>query len=136
MKFMRIPNAALVALACAWVALAWIAFPWQVWLFGLPLMVVAYLLAGVLYASGAFGAGDLKMAAAMSPWFIGADPAPVMRLVCACLIGALVAHRLLRATPFRAAAGDWSSWTHPKFPMGLALSGVLIFHPVLAAISS
>lgn len=133
MKFMRIPNPALIALAVAWAALAWIAFPWQVWLFGLPLMAFAYVLGGLFYAAGIFGAGDLKMAAAMSPYFIGANPSLVMFLIAACLLAAVVAHRLVRLTPFRRAVPDWASWTNPKFPMGLGLSGVLIFHPLLAA---
>ncbi len=137
MKFMRIPNEALVTLALSWVLLAWLIVPWQVWLVGLPVMVLAYVVAGLLYATGAYGAGDLKMMAAMSPFFIGADPRHVMLLFAACLLGALIAHRGARLIPaFRGAAPDWASWTHRKFPMGLALSGLLIFHPILAAISS
>jgi prepilin peptidase CpaA len=32
---------------------------------------------------------------------------------------------------FRAATPDWESWTHRDFPMGLALSGTLVFFPLL-----
>jgi prepilin peptidase CpaA len=34
---------------------------------------------------------------------------------------------------FRTAVPDWESWTHKKFPMGLALAGTLIFYPLLAS---
>jgi hypothetical protein len=35
----------------------------------------------------------------------------------------------MRALPaVRRALPDWASWTHPRFPMGLGLAGLLIFY--------
>ena len=65
----------------------------------------------------------------MAPFFVGADIRFVMALFAACLLGAFVSHRGLRMVgPFRAATADWLSWTHKDFPMGLALSGTLVFY--------
>jgi prepilin peptidase CpaA len=65
----------------------------------------------------------------MAPFFIGGDLRMILGLFAACLLSAFAAHRLGRAIPaFRARTADWLSWTHKKFPMGLALSGTLIFY--------
>ena len=56
----------------------------------------------------------------------------VFALFAACLLGAFVAHRGVKLIgPFRHATQDWESWTHKDFPMGLALSGTLVFHLLL-----
>jgi prepilin peptidase CpaA len=58
-----------------------------------------------------------------------ADIRFVLALFAACLLGAFATHRGMRAlVPVREATADWASWTHKDFPMGLALSGTLIFH--------
>ena len=89
----------------------------------------------IVNAAGLVGAGDAKFAAAMAPFFITADVRLLLGLFAACLLGAFFAHRLARAVPaVRRATAEWASWTARKFPMGLALSGTLIFFPVLAAI--
>jgi prepilin peptidase CpaA len=80
-------------------------------------------------AAGLFGAGDAKFAAVMAPFFVGADIRLVLGLFSACLLAAFFTHRLGRMIPaLRRAFPDWESWTHAKFPMGLALSGTLIFY--------
>lgn len=135
MKFMKIPNKAVVALAAVWAATGWIALPWQVWLAGFGLMAVVLVAGFIVNAAGLVGAGDAKFAAAMAPFFITADVRLLLGLFAACLLGAFFAHRVARAVPaVRRATADWASWTARKFPMGLALSGTLIFFPVLAAI--
>jgi prepilin peptidase CpaA len=56
----------------------------------------------------------------------------VFALFAACLLGAFFSHRGVRLiAPFRQASQDWASWTHSDFPMGLALSGTLIFYPLM-----
>ncbi len=106
MKTMKIPNKAVMALGAGFLG----------------------------NAAGLFGAGDAKFAAVMAPFFIGADARFVMGLFAACLLGAFASHRLAARIPtFRAATADWASWTNKDFPMGLALSGTLIFY-LLAAL--
>lgn len=134
MKAMKIPNKAVMALAIGFVVLGLIVLPFKAYLWALGLGAVV-LAAGFLgTAAGLFGAGDAKFAAAMAPFFIGADLRFVLGLFAACLLGAFVSHRAMRALPaMRRATPDWASWTHDKFPMGLALSGTLIFY-LLAAV--
>ena len=131
MKFMRIPNLANYALALVWLVfgLALVAFgllPLAGWAWGIGLGL-AVLVAGFLASTARLvGAGDAKFAAAMAPFFLGLPWTFAYMLFAACLLGAFAAHRTLRAIgPFRSATGDWASWTHAKFPMGLALAGAL-----------
>ena len=139
MKSMKIPNKAVMALGAAFlivglglVLTGLLTFTAFLWALGLGLIV---LVAGFLgNAAGLFGAGDAKFAAVMAPFFIGADARFVMGLFAACLLGAFASHRLAARIPtFRAATADWASWTNNDFPMGLALSGTLIFY-LLAAL--
>lgn len=139
MKSMKIPNKAVLALLAGFV-LAGLALvllqllPPMAFLWALALGAVV-LVAGFLgNAAGLFGAGDAKFAAAMAPFFVGADLRFVLGLFAACLLAAFASHRLAGRIPaFRAATADWQSWTHKDFPMGLALSGTLIFY-LLAAL--
>jgi prepilin peptidase CpaA len=129
MKFMKIPNKAVLALAAVWLLAGLLAVPWQVWLWGWALGAIVLVLGFVANAAGLVGAGDAKFAAAMAPFFASADLRFVLALFAACLLGAFAAHRGMRAmAPVRLAAPDWVSWTNKDFPMGLALSGTLIFH--------
>ncbi|MBU9699230.1 prepilin peptidase [Rhodobacteraceae bacterium HSP-20] len=137
MKFMKIPNTAVLALAGAYVVLGLPALPFDLYLWGLALGAIT-LVAGFLVATlRLVGAGDAKFAAAMAPYFAGSSLSLVSTLFAGCLIAAFLAHRLLRALPaFRRATPDWESWTHVKFPMGLALSGTIIFYFVIALLIS
>jgi prepilin peptidase CpaA len=139
MKSMKIPNKAVMALGAGFLIIGLglvltglLPFTAFLWALGLGLIV---LVAGFLgNAAGLFGAGDAKFAAVMAPFFIGADARFVMGLFAACLLGAFASHRLAARIPtFRAATADWASWTNKDFPMGLALSGTLIFY-LLAAL--
>ena len=139
MKTMKIPNKAVMALGAGFLIIGLglvltglLPFTTFLWALGLGLIV---LVAGFLgNAAGLFGAGDAKFAAVMAPFFIGADARFVMGLFAACLLGACASHRLAARIPtFRAATADWASWTNKDFPMGLALSGTLIFY-LLAAL--
>ncbi|MDO8985764.1 prepilin peptidase [Cypionkella sp.] len=134
MKFMKIPNKAGLALLILWLVLGLILVPFKLWLWGWALAACVLVAGFILNAGGAVGAGDAKFAASMAPIFIHADIRFVLGLYAACLLGAFAAHRLARLIPpFRAATIDWQSWTHKDFPMGLALSGTLIFY-LLAAL--
>ena len=128
MKFMKIPNKAVIALLVVWLVIGPLVMPLQSWLWGWTLGAAVLIAGFIANAAGLLGAGDAKFAAAMAPFFIAADPRFVLGLYAACLLGAFFSHRLMRLLPpFRAATEDWASWTHKDFPMGLALSGTLIF---------
>jgi prepilin peptidase CpaA len=128
MRSMRIPNQAVLALAAAYLVTGPFVLAFGTYLWGWALGAIVLAFGFVLNAGGALGAGDAKFAAAMAPYFVRSDLRFDMGLAAACLLGAFAAHRLMRLTPFRSATSDWASWSHPRFPMGLALSGMLIFY--------
>lgn len=134
MKFMKIPNNAVMALLAVWLVVGLLAvaltpLPIKAWAFGWALAAVVLVAGFVANAAGIIGAGDAKFAAAMAPFFIGGDLRLIFALYAACLLGAFATHRLARAIPpLRRVTADWASWTNKDFPMGLALSGTLIFY--------
>jgi prepilin peptidase CpaA len=137
MKFMKIPNKSVIALLLVWLLIGPLAIlltglPAMDWLWGWALAAIVLVIGFVANALRLVGAGDAKFGAAMAPFFVGADLRMVFALFAACLLGAFAAHRGIRLIgPFRAATADWASWTHKDFPMGLALSGTLVFHLLL-----
>jgi len=136
MRFMKIPNKAVIALALVWLLVGVFLVPVNVWLWGWALAAIVLVAGFVSNAAGLIGAGDAKFAAAMAPFFVNADIKLVLVLFTSCLIGAFAAHRLARMIPaVRSATTEWASWTHKDFPMGLALSGTLIFY-ILALVRS
>lgn len=129
MKFMKIPNKAVLAMAAVSLVVGLVVFPFQTWLWGLALLAIVLVIGFVVNAAGLIGGGDAKFAAAMAPVFVTADLRFFYLLAAACLIGAFIGHRVARRVPaIRAAAPDWTSWGHKQFPMGLTLAGMLLFY--------
>ncbi len=134
LKRMKIPNKAVLTMAAIWPLIGWMLVPFDAWLWGFALMAIVLLLGYLAYTTGTFGAGDAKYAAAMAPFFVGADYAWLMLLIASCLIGALITHRIMRGIPaIRRMTPDWESWTQRRyFPLGFALSGIVVFYLVAA----
>jgi prepilin peptidase CpaA len=133
MKVMKIPNKAVMAMAGVWVAFGWLTVSWTDWAWGFAIMGIVLAVGFVMSTFRMLGAGDAKFAAAIAPFFVGADPLLVMGLVAASLLGAFVVHRILRGIPaVRSATPDWISWTHSKFPGGLALAAIIIIYHLAA----
>jgi prepilin peptidase CpaA len=133
MKFMKIPNKAVLALLLVYFLVGLFVFPLKVYGWGWALAAILLLIGFIATSVGLTGAGDAKFAAAMAPFFATADIRLVLALFAACLLGAFASHRVLKFVPvYRAASADWESWTRKDFPMGLALSGTLLFYPLLA----
>lgn len=129
MRYMKIPNTAVLALGAVWLVVGILVVPFESWLWGWALAAIVLTGGFIANAAGLLGAGDAKFAAAMAPFFALSNLRFDLGLLAACLLGAFASHRLLRLVPqFRAAAPEWASWTHEDFPMGLALSGMLIFY--------
>lgn len=134
MKFMRIPNKAVLALTAVFLVVGLAALPLEVWAWRWTHLLVVLAIGFVSNLAGVIGAGDAKYAAAMAPFFPASDLRLVLALLAAAIVGAFISHRAARAIgPVRAMTADWASWTHKDFPMGLALSGTLIFY-LLAAL--
>jgi prepilin peptidase CpaA len=70
----------------------------------------------------------------MAPIFVGTDIAPLLLIIFASMVGALVLHRIARSIPaIRNMTPNWDSWTQKRyFPFGLALSGIVVFYLVAA----
>jgi prepilin peptidase CpaA len=133
MARMKIPNKAVLAMAALWPLLGWIVMPLNLWLWGFAIMAIVLVAGFVGNAAGLFGAGDAKFAAAMAGVFTGGDPIFIATLYAVCSLGAFAVHRGLRAIPaLRNMTPDWASWTHNKFPMGLALASMVVLY-LLAA---
>jgi prepilin peptidase CpaA len=117
MKFMKIPNKAVLTVLIGFALLGLLVLPLQ----------------DYAWRWLQFGAGDAKFAAAMAPFVAYGDFLFVIYLFSAVLLAAFVSHRLLRAwPPFRRASPDWESWRRRDFPMGLALGGTLLFYLMIA----
>ena len=129
MKYMKIPNKAVLALAGVFLVIGPIALPLEAWAWRWVHLAAILGIGFVMTISGLVGAGDAKFAAAMAPFVALGDLRVFLAIFAASLIAAFVAHRSMRAVPaFRQAVPDWASWTHAKFPMGLALSGALVLY--------
>ncbi len=134
MKFMKIPNKAVLALGAVFLVIGPILLPFYDYLWALALMLIVLTIGFLMSTFRMVGAGDAKFAAAMTPYFVGGDTVYVMLLIAGCLIGALIVHRLLRRIPaIRTATPDWLSWTRADFPAGLALAGALLIYIVSLA---
>ena len=135
MKFMKIPNMAVLALFGVFVVLGPIALPFEEYLWRYLHVVVILVLGFVANLLRLMGAGDAKFLAAMAPFFDRGDANVLLPVFTGVILAAFVTHRMFRALPaIRRAYPDWESWTHAKFPMGLALSGVLILYLGLGAV--
>lgn len=134
MAFMKIPNTAVLALTGIFAVIGLIALPlpdygWR-WLHLVVVLVIGFLLT----TAGAMGAGDAKFGAAMAPFIAAPDWRLFLVVFSITLLAAFAAHRLARAIPvLRGMAPQWASWSHKKFPMGLALAGSLLVYLGLAA---
>lgn len=134
MKFMLIRNQSVLALMVVYLLLGPIALPLDEYLWRWSHFLVLILVGFIASSAGVVGAGDAKFAAAMAPLFAREDLVVAIMLFSAVLLGAFATHRIFRAIPaVRRRTPDWASWqTGSDFPMGLALSGTLMFYLLLA----
>ncbi|TKA96574.1 hypothetical protein FAZ78_10675 [Cereibacter changlensis] len=135
MKFMKIPNKAVLALLAVFLLVGPLALPLEVWAWRWTQFAAVLAVGFALNMARLVGAGDAKFAAAMAPFFALGDLRFGLALFAACLLAAFFSHRGLGLIGlFRSATADWASWTHKDFPMGLALAGTLIFYLLTALI--
>lgn len=125
MRDMRIPNQTVVALFVVYAVVGLFVLPFDAYLWRYVHLVVVLVAGIALNAGGAMGAGDAKFAAAAAPLIHVGDLRLLMALFAATILAAFVSHRIGKHTALRKIAPHWKSWTNPKFPMGLALGGVL-----------
>ena len=134
MKFMKIPNKAVMALFVVFAVVGLIALPLGEYPWRFTHLLVVLLVGFLLNMIGAIGAGDAKFAAVMAPFVSFGDWRAFLMVFSVVLIAAFATHRLFRALPqARALSPDWVSWDHKGFPMGLALGGSLACYLGLGA---
>jgi prepilin peptidase CpaA len=135
MRSMKITNMSLYALVLVFALLGPFAFGFQMYLWQWLHLPVVLVVCMALWALRVMGAGDAKMIAAMSPFFVTADLELILRLFAACLLGALATHLLFRLTPLKRPVPEWESWdAGRKFPKGFPLSMTLLFYLLWAAV--
>lgn len=136
MKFMRIPNAAVLALTAVFLVIGPFALPLDDWLWRWLHLAVVLVTGFVLSSARLLGAGDAKFAAAMAPFIDLADLGLFAYLFAAVLLASFFTHRGARMIPaVRRATPDWESWERKKdFPMGLALGTALILYLAMVAL--
>ena len=129
MKFMKIPNKAVMALGIVFLVVGLLVLPLPEYLSRLLQLVIVLLIGFILNMVGAIGAGDAKFAAAAAPFIARGDLRTILFLFAAVLLAAVATHRLARLVPaVRRLTPDWQSWERKDFPMGLALGGTLAFY--------
>lgn len=135
MKFMKIPNKAVLSLMVVFVVIGLIALPLAEMPWRLLHFVVILAIGFGLNMIGSIGAGDAKFAAAMAPFVALGDVKMMMYLFAAVLFAAVATHRLFKRSPkFQSLTPDWKSWATRDFPMGLALGGTLSFYLIAGAL--
>lgn len=135
MKFMKIPNKAVMALVIVFLVIGLIAIPLPEYPWRLLHLVLILLIGFILNMIGSVGAGDAKFAAAMAPFVAPGDVRIIIILFAAVLLASFATHRIFKRIPsFRARTADWASWEKHDFPMGFALGGTLIFYLVAGAV--
>lgn len=136
LKFMKIPNTAVMALLAVYVVAGLALIPLEPWLWRWASFAVVLGIGFLLNAFANVGAGDAKFAAAAAPFFVQKIEHLSIALVLLAfwLLAAFFLHRGLRMIPaVRRATPDWKSWTSARFPMGLALVAVLLSYLALVA---
>jgi prepilin peptidase CpaA len=129
LKFMKIPNKAVIALLVIFAVAGFLLIPLEPWLWRWLSFLGVLVIGIALNAFANVGAGDAKFAAAAAP-FVSQNLYElqlVLILFASFLLGAFFLHRGLRMVPaVTRATPDWASWTSNKFPMGVALVGTLM----------
>lgn len=133
MKFMKIPNKAVLVLVGIFAIVGLFALPFSEYAWRWVHLIAVLFIGFVLSSLRLVGAGDAKFAAAMAPFIHRDDSFLVLTLFAAILLGAFATHRIAKRIPaVRAATPDWQSWDKKRdFPMGFALGGTLMFYFVL-----
>lgn len=136
LKYMKIPNTAVMALIGVFAVGGLLVIPFEAWLWRWLSFVVVLVIGIVLNNVAKVGGGDVKFAAAAAPFFVQKLEHLSIALVLLAfwLLVTFALHRAIRAIPaVRAMAPDWKSWTSPRFPMGLALVAVLLTYLAMVA---
>jgi len=132
MARMKIPNKAVLALAVVFASVGLLALPFEDWAWRWVHFAVALGIGFLANMARLLGAGDAKFAAAMAPFIHRDDLMMFGYLFAAALLAGFAIHRLAKRIPaVRRRTEGWESWVRKDFPMGLSLTGALVFYLVI-----
>ncbi len=133
LRAMKIPTWSTDALAIVFVVVGIFVIPFSDYLWRYAHFGVVLIVAILLNAIGAMGAGDSKFLASAAPFVALPDIGIVFYLLGAGMVIGLLIHRTARAIPaIRNLVPNWESWSQGKrFPMGFAMGPVLIIYLAL-----
>jgi prepilin peptidase CpaA len=135
MARMKIPNKAVMTLVAVFAVVGLIALPLEVWAWRWVHLAVILAIGFLANMMRMLGAGDAKFAAAMAPFILRDDLILFSYLFAAALIAGFATHRLAKRIPaVRQRVAGWESWERKDFPMGLSLSGALVFYLVIGIV--
>lgn len=134
MKWMKIPNYAVLALVGVYLLIGPLALPLATWAWGWASLALVLVVGIVLSTVRLLGGGDAKFMAAMAPFIALGDLSLFLLLLGSVVVVSFIAHRVARQVPaIQGLAPEWESWTRREFPLGLALGPSLLFYLLLAA---
>lgn len=120
---MRIANKLNIALFAVFLLSGLILLPFGDYASRIGIAAAALVVGFLLNATGQMGGGDAKFIAAAIPFVDPGDLGVAAFILSACLLAAVVTHRVARAIPaVRNLTPGWKSWMAKKFPMGLGLA--------------
>ncbi|MEO1551554.1 MAG: prepilin peptidase [Pseudomonadota bacterium] len=127
---MRLSNKLNLTLFAVFLVLGLLLLPFESYLWRMAAAAIAFAVGFFINALGLVGGGDAKFCAAGIPWIATEHLSPFIMVFFTMMLAAFITHRMFRAIPsVRRATGDWVSWdAGRKFPMGMALSGSLLFY--------
>lgn len=133
LRAMKIPTWSTDALAIVFVVVGIFVMPFSDYLWRYAHFGVVLVVAILLNAIGAMGAGDSKFLASAAPFVALPDLGIVFYLLGGGMVAGLLIHRTARAIPMiRNLVPNWASWSQGKrFPMGFAMGPVLIIYLAL-----
>ena len=133
LRAMKIPTWSTDALAIVFVVVGIFVMPFSDYLWRYAHFGVVLIVAILLNAIGAMGAGDSKFLASAAPFVALPDIGIVFYLLGAGMVIGLLIHRTARTIPaIRNLVPNWESWSQGKrFPMGFAMGPVLIIYLAL-----
>lgn len=133
LRAMKIPTWSTDALAVVFIVVGVFVMPFSEYAWRYSHFVVVLIVAMLLNAIGAMGAGDSKFLASAAPFVALDDVGIVFMLLGAGMFIGYFVHRAAKAIPaVRNLVPDWESWHQGKrFPLGFPLGAVLIIYLAL-----
>lgn len=128
---MRIPNTMVLAMLALFIVVGPFLLPIDEYLWRFSHFAIVLVVGYLLHVIAGIGAGDVKFAAAMAPFFAASDWATALLLYAIFSVAGLILHKIARRiTPIKKAAAGWMSFDEEQghFPLGISLAAMHLFY--------